>query len=291
MREDYTLCEDYIKRLIESDDPIEETWKILIELWRVDEPEYFRQEDVVSNFEWQLNRIFFEIYDYLKEQCERVTLKFTMPLIIMDGMSIREASLLTKDLKEEGYEVVEYGYTFSAIPSTTERFREKLRMEYIQVMSGKIPPELDFEKPVWVSYPDEILHHAARILPPARAYEETKKVLFKILKLAKGNEVTIISDHGYIMTDFLWPLPKEDARFLKEEVFGSNRYVELERVDPKTIERLKKLPRDLQYIAISGGYCCVRGRYFWPVSGYGKLTIHGGLSLMECIVPKIRVRP
>jgi len=291
MHEDSILSEDYIKRLIESDDPIEETWKLLIRLWRVDEHEYFKQEDVVSYFEWQLNRIFFEIYDYLKEQCERKPLNFTVPLIIMDGMSIREANLLVKDLEEEGYEVVEYGYTFSALPSTTEKFREKLRMEYIQVMSGKIPSELDFEKPVWVSYPDEILHHAARILPPARAYEETKRVLFKILKLAKGNEVTIISDHGYIMTNFLWPLPKEEVRFLKEKVFGSNRYVELERVDPQTIERLKKLPKDLQYIVMCGDYCCVRGRYFWPVSGYGKPIVHGGLSLMECIVPKIRVRP
>jgi hypothetical protein len=289
------LREDHIKRLVESDDPIEETWKMLVELWKVDEPNYFRQEEVVSNFEWQLNRIFFEIYDYLKEQCEKATFKLTTPLttplIIMDGMSIREANLLIKDLKEEGYEVIEYSYTFSALPSTTERFREKTSIEYVEVMSGKIPSGLDFEKPVWISYPDEILHHAARILPPAKAYEETKRVLFKVLELAKGREVMIISDHGYIMTEALWPLRKEEVKFLKEKVFGSNRYVELKKVDPKIIEELKKLPRDLQYTTVSDGYCCVRGRYFWPVSGYGKLTIHGGLSLMECLVPKIRVRP
>jgi len=286
------LREDYIKRLVECGDPIKEVWKILVELWRADVPEYFKQEDIVSEFEWQLNRMFFEMYDYLQEQIEDATFRFDIPLIIMDGMSIREANLLVKDLKEKGYNIVEYGYTLSALPSTTERFREKAKVEYTEIASGKIPQDLDFEKPIWISYPDEILHHAARIMPPPKAYEETKKVLFKILEIAiaEESELTIISDHGYIMVDAVWPLGESDRKFLKEKVFGSNRYVKIEEVDRKAIERLKSLPRDFQYATISNEYCCIRGRYFWPISGYGKLVLHGGLSLMECLVPRIRVR-
>ena len=285
------MREDCIKRLVECDDPIKEVWEILVELWRPNVTEYFKQEDIASEFEWQLNRIFFEVYDYLQKQIEDATFRFDTPLIIMDGMSIREANLLVKDLKERGYGIVEYGYTLSALPSTTERFREKAKVEYIEIMSGKIPPDLDFEKPVWVSYPDEILHHAASILPLPKVYEETKKVLFKILEMTGKNEVTIISDHGYIMIDAVWPLAESDRKFLKEKVFGSNRYVKVADMGQKVIEKLNSLPRDFQYATISDGYCCIRGRYFWPISGYGKLVSHGGLSLMECLVPKIRVRP
>jgi hypothetical protein len=285
------LREDYIKILVECDDPIKEVWKILLELWRTDAPEYFRHEDIASEFEWKLNRIFFEMYDYLKKEIDDATFRYTTPLIITDGMSIREANLLVKDLKEKGYNIVEYSYTLSALPSTTEIFRKKTKVEYTEIISGKVPPDLSFEKPIWVSYPDEILHHAARILPPPKAYEETKKVLFKILELAEESEVTIISDHGYIMVDAVWPLADSDRKFLKEKVFGYNRYVKVAQVDQKAIERLKNLPRDFQYATISNEYYCIRGRYFWPIGGYGKLVLHGGLSLMECLLPKIRVKP
>jgi hypothetical protein len=284
------MFENHIKRLIECEDPVKEVWDILIELWRTDSLDYFKQEEKASEFEWQLNRIFFEFYDYLQEQIEHATFNFTTPLIIMDGMSIREANLLVKDLEEAGYDVVEYGYTLSAIPSTTESFRRKAEIEYIEIVSGKIPPDLDFRKPIWLSYPDEILHHAVRILPPQKAYEETRKALFNILKLAGRGEITIISDHGYIMSDAVWPLTDSDRKFLKEKIFGSNRYVKISQVDSEAIEWLNKLPRDSRYATRSNEYYCVRGRYFWPISGYGKLILHGGLSLMECIVPKIRVR-
>jgi hypothetical protein len=284
------MHENCIKRLVECDDPIEEVWKIIVELWKTDTPEYFKQEGVVSEFEWQLNSIFFEVYDYLQKQIENATFEFKVPLIIMDGMSIREANLLVKDLKEKGYDIVEYSYTLSALPSTTERFREKIKLEYTGITSGEIPPNLDFKKPIWISYPDEILHHAARILPPSKAYEETKRVLFKVLELARESEVTIISDHGYIMVDVVWPLTENIRKFLKEKIFGSYRYVKVTQVDQKDLKKLFSLSKDFQYTTISDEYCCIKGRYFWPISGYGKLVSHGGLSLMECLVPKIRVR-
>jgi hypothetical protein len=283
------LHENYVKRLVECDDPIKEVWKILVDLWRTDVPEYFKQEDIASDFERQLNHIFFEIYDYLKKQIKSTSFEFNTPLIIMDGMSIREANLLIRDLKEKGYNIVEYNYTLSALPSTTERFREKAKVEYTEIISGKISSDLDFEKPIWVSYPDEILHHAASILPLPQVYEETKKVLFKILELTEKSEITIISDHGYIMIDSVWPLPESYRKFLKR-IFGSNRYVKAEQVDPKYIERLDNLRRDFQYVTIFDEYYCIKGRYFWPISGYGKLISHGGISLMECLVPKIRVK-
>lgn len=286
------MREENIKRLIESDDPVREVWRMLVELWDANQPirDYFRLEDIVSEFEQELRNVFFEIYDYLAQQITRFPFKFDTPLIIVDGMSIREGNLLVKDLKDNGFEVLEYNYSFSTLPSTTEKFREVARFEYIEVRSGKIPSEIDFKSPVWVSFPDEILHHAAKLIPPHEAYVRTRDLLFDVLELCEQTDVTIISDHGYIIIDTVWPLAKTDMEFLREHVFGSNRYVKIDDIEARVLDKLKKLPKDIRYVRLDNEYCYVCGRYFWPIKGYGKVVAHGGLSLMECIVPKIRVR-
>lgn len=78
------MREDYIRRLVESDNPIKETWKILVELWNTNSggDEYFRQEDAVSEFERELNNVFFEIYDYLYKQIAKSSFKFEAPLVL-----------------------------------------------------------------------------------------------------------------------------------------------------------------------------------------------------------------
>lgn len=284
------LREEHFKRLVEADDPIEEVWKILVELWNpnIKLEEYFiRQEPDVSIFEQKLNATFFEIYRYLYERTSKEAFKLDLPLIIMDGMSIREGNLLRKDLRDKGYEIVEYSYGFSKLPSNTASFRECVK-EYTKV-SGKVPSSLDFKKPVWVSYPDEILHHAAKIDPPPEAYEKTKRLLFDILGRIDDEMVTITSDHGYIMTDYVWQLEEDDIKFLKK-VFRTDRYVELSKVDGKDLEKMRAIPEDVSYVFMDTEYCYVRGRYFWPTPGYPKLVDHGGLSLMECIVPRIKVK-
>ena len=285
------MLENYVKRLVECEDPIEEVWKILVDLWKLnaDINAYFRQEERASEFENMLNNTFFEIYGYLYKRITLTLPTFQAPLIIVDGLSIREGNLLLKDLEKSGYEVTEYGYAFSSLPSTTQRFRSLFNVKYIEIRSGKIPSEIDFSKPIWISFPDEILHHAEFVQPP-EAYERTKNVLFKVLKMLNHTVVTITSDHGYIMTDYVWPLAGSDRKIMKEKVFGSNRYAEISKIDEKVLERLKELPPDVSYLFMDNQFCYVRGRYFWPISGYGRAVAHGGLSLMECIVPKFKVK-
>ncbi|MCR8454633.1 MAG: hypothetical protein NDP13_06575 [Crenarchaeota archaeon] len=286
------MREDYIKRLVETDDPIGEVWNILVELWDTRLPinEYFRQEDKVSEFERELSIIFFEIYDYLYNRMKGSPFRAEVPLIIVDGMSIRESNLLVRDLRDHGYEILEYSYGFSALPSTTGRFREVTGIKYVEVRGDRIPSSIDFNLPVWVSYPDEILHHAARIIPPHEAYIRTRDLLLSILRMIDRADVTITSDHGYLMIDAVWPLASGDRRFLKERVFGSSRFVKISDIEQRTLEKLRSIPRDVGYVFLDDEYCYVRGRYFWPIEGYGKVVAHGGLSLMECIVPRIRVR-
>jgi len=287
------LLEEYFVRLVEADDPVLEVWDILVGLWdtSLGLESYFRLEDAVSKFERDLNSVFFEFYDYLYRRIRGVTLRFSLPLIVVDGMSVREGNLLVRDLEKEGYEVLEYGCSFSALPSNTMSFREAMDVKFTEIRSGKVPSELDFGLPVWISYPDEILHHAARILPPEKAYGMTRECIFKVLGMVgRGEVVTLVSDHGYIMVDYVWSLASGDRRFLKEKVFGSQRFVRVDEVDDSALRKLRSLPRDRSYVFVDDNYCYVKGRYFWPIRGYGRVVAHGGLSLMECMVPKIRVR-
>jgi len=287
------LLEEYFVRLVEADDPVLEVWDILVGLWdtSLGLESYFRLEDTVSKFERDLNSVFFEFYDYLYRRIRGVTLRFSLPLIVVDGMSVREGNLLVRDLEKEGYEVLEYGCSFSALPSNTMSFIEAMNVKFTEIRSGKVPSELDFGLPVWISYPDEILHHAARILPPEKAYGMTRECIFKVLGMVgRGEVVTLVSDHGYIMVDYVWSLASGDRRFLKEKVFGSQRFVRVDEVDDSALRKLRSLPRDRSYVFVDDNYCYIKGRYFWPIRGYGRVVAHGGLSLMECMVPKIRVR-
>lgn len=286
------MLEKHIRQLVESEDPVEEVWKMLVELWNPDIEigEYFRQEDSVNEFERELKNTFFEIYDLLYKEIMNTSFRLKLPLVIVDGLSLREGNLLQRDLKTNGFEIVEYSYGFSALPSDTKSYRNLINTKYMEIKSGKTPSEMNFKSPVWISYPDEILHHAAKMIPPAQAYGRTKDVLLEVLERIENDIVTIISDHGYIIVNSVWALPKRDRKFLKQRVFGSSRYVRRDGVDEEVLKRLNKLPIDMSYIFIDDNHCYVRGRYFWPIGGYGKVVAHGGLSLMECIVPRILVK-
>lgn len=44
------------------------------------------------------------------------------------------------------------------------------------------------------------------------------------------------------------------------------------------------------YVKEFNGYYIAKSRYLWPVPGKYSIYIHGGLSLMECIVPVLEVK-
>jgi len=285
------LLPSYVKSLVESKDPVDKIWEILLDIWKPveDLKEYFRKESCESNFEFELNNVFFEIYRYLHDRISKASRRFQPPLIIVDGMSIREGNLLVRDLKSRGYKVLSYTYGFSALPSDTPSFRRIFHCSYIEVRSGEVPPIINPDVPVWISYPDEILHHAAGVVKPPEAYERTRNVVLRVLdRITESCILTITSDHGYIMVDTRWPMSPEAEKFLKS-IFGGSRFLRLEEIEERMIKRLRKIPEEKSYVFMDNEYCYVKGRYFWHISGYRKVISHGGLSLMECIVPVITV--
>jgi len=288
-----TIDHEDIRKLIDADDVIMELWQILNKIWvfENDIERYFRKhEQEVNELEYKMSVIFYEIYDYLhKKICEERP-HIELPAIVLDGMSIREGNLLIADLEEHGYEIIEHTYMLSALPSRTSYFREKLGMSFREVMCREIPSEIDFSTLIWVRCPDYILHHASEILPPPKAYELTRDFLLKMLDRADiSGIITITSDHGYIITDYVWPVPESDRRFLRE-VFGSYRYAKNTDISPERLTALKAVPKHKSYLLIDERYSYVKGRYFWPARGPKRVIAHGGISFMECLIPLIRVR-
>jgi hypothetical protein len=298
------MASNDLRRLIEASEPVDVIWELLRGVWfpTDDVERYYREgEQRANGVERFIKDIFFEIYDliYLKTKCARR--EFELPIILMDGLSIREGNLLVKVLEEKGYVVKCYSYGFSCLPSDTNTYSKivfnasspsAIRGDfyYERIEHGKVPsnPLEEDRFLLWITYPDEILHHAGRIIPPQDAFEMTKKVLLQTLQKIHTDKVIITSDHGYIFVDTVWPLSKAGLTTLKS-IFGSYRFAPLSGIDKEVLQALKDTPKDLSYIHIDEEYCYVKGRYSWA-SGRQSAVSHGGLSLMECIVPRIEVK-
>jgi hypothetical protein len=282
----------YVNVLIEAENPIDEVWKILTEIWKPEDnlTSYFKRERSASAFESWLNSVFYEVYDLIHRNARIIPHRLSLPIIVLDGMSVREGNLLVNDLESRGFKVLKYTYGFSSLPSVTESFRESLSLrEFVEIEHGKLPSDLDFRLPIWISFPDEILHHAGKLIPPDEAYERTRDILFRVLDKFDGGIIRIASDHGYVLLDEVWRIGDADMRLLKS-IYGSKRFVKRQDLSEDALAKLRVMPKDRGYVFMDDEYCYVKGRYFWPVSGYGHVAIHGGLSIMECLVPLIEVR-
>ena len=142
-------------------------------------------------------------------------------------------------------------------------------------------------KYIWSYFPDVMLDKIKTghtvISSLEEMYEVVEKIVIEILAVLKAEKIVITSDHGYIRTEagFVFPVP-EKAKRKFQRIFGSKRYVKMDDVD---VEDLIKEG----YIKEFNGYYIAKSRYLWPVPGRYSIYIHGGLSLMECIVPVLEV--
>lgn len=310
--------DELLLSLIESEDPIRVVWEALVDIWQVEQvphnvDDFFSERERVTNhLELVVHECFFELYNLLIERAkgskmEQVLAGEDETLILMDGLSIREASLLSPALAEAGFDVYETDYTFSTIPSATVPFVRRFfgtsspsairggddfAFEYVEAGRVKdyLPPRGKLV--VWISFPDQLMHHAGRIVTPSEAFVKTKETLLKVLGNSGREEATITSDHGYIYAqrtlEHCWAPSRDDERLLRG-IFGSGRAVPVKDVSGPDRRRLEQ-PPDKRYVIEENDHYCIVGRYYWSAAGPTSDVAHGGVSLMECITPVIRVR-
>jgi len=291
---------NFIMELIESNNPVLTVGEKLLKLWlsRAEKDNgigdyYYKGEEDTRDFEEFILKSYWEFYDLLAKACLKEKDVFQLypdaTIVVMDGMSLRESALLYNLLRGEGYNV-KHGFNFSAVPSDTEFFREKIKKpmgDFSQINNPKSIRLTGDEKYIWSYFPDVMLDkikigHTV-ISSLEEMYKVVEKIVLEILAKLKVEKIVITSDHGYIRTEagFIFSV-SEKARRKFQQIFSSKRYVKMDDID---VEDLVKEG----YVKEFNGYYLAKSRYLWPVSGKFSIYIHESLSLMECFVPVLEV--
>lgn len=299
-----------IIELVRTEDPVATLFHRLVDVWDaagVDDAllndYYDTRERSIRHLTWMLEQIYTEfLVDVLTPQVESrpvaELLKETRhALVLMDSLSLREACLLRKRLPAYGYEVLGFDYSFSELPSDTETFCQRhwgtgapsavSDPDFVYVRPDAVPDELRRERLVaWGSYPDWFWRHAhtgkTEHIPPAEIYSKTEAAVLAILDAIQGHdEVVISSDHGYlsVKAGMAWSPQKPYRGYLKD-VMGS-------RAAPVSDSEKARTLLDKGMIVVHKGHFLVKGRY---IGDFGGIYLHGGLSLMECLTPWLRVK-
>ena len=309
-----------VRTLVTADDPLTVLYDALVALWRaadgVDDVNGFfgERETATNRLERFVHDTYFEVYVLLLQRirAEERARYFTPgdgPVVLLDGMSIREAALLPGCLAPHGYTVEPAGFTLSAAPSSTQAFVQRVfgvhsitalktwnGFQVVSIRSGEVPAVLPAgaDVLVWLSYPDELLHRVkGQALTPAEALGKTVTALVDVLDKLEGSCFHLLSDHGYVYAPsarYIWKAPAGDEKELRR-LFGGGRWVAAEKMDDAGFERLRSVPPQRAYALFDEQGCYVRGRYSWSTQGSGQGDVdHYGLSLMECLTPVLRVR-
>lgn len=277
--------------------------------------EYLRNSESKTNeFEQIIASAASRVYDELvAESKQNPTSNFlqnsTNAAVIFDGLSIRELPFLYELAEKSGFRVLQKEVAVSAIPSDTLEYIEKT-LAFGRISPSMLPNRKDIEQKgikvyyyqspaqkhrievqdkallLWSSFPDQTYNDSgARFI---QHFENNKMLLEEAWKntvqqIPQDKKIVISSDHGYVFfgTGCSFTRNQEDIRPINQ-YFGGERFKVL-------LDTEKPLEHPDVYILEGRNVCLIKGRVQAHPPGQSgtKLYKHGGLSLMECLVPWI----
>lgn len=293
----------FIKSIIEDDNPIPCICQNLFDIWlnHADknlQDYYYKGEQDSFTFE----KFLLKTYDeFFSKELPRACVNSLSPFkcasedtcfIVMDAMSIREGIFLYRALCKKGF-TTKISYSLSSIPSDTLSFREKIRSElsvypkFFPINNHKKVLISGNENYIWSQFPDVMLDKIrvgrTIISDIEEMYEITEKIVFGLIKQTNFKKIIILSDHSYIRSESGFPFSvSEKAKKPLRELFGNSRFIPM---------RKNSISEHIfpDFVIDCAGYYLVKSRYIWPMAGKYNIYLHGGVSLMECIVPVIEV--
>ncbi|MDE0219237.1 MAG: hypothetical protein OXJ90_08195 [Spirochaetaceae bacterium] len=236
-------------------------------------------------------------------------------VLILDALSIREAPWLVRGAAERGYSVNCSEVTGAELPADTNSFAQAMgfaqrsalendgaggehRLPGARTDSVDLPwrecVDLLDAAPDWVlwhHWPDHRIHDLSA---PGRGLSKLAKEVATQLaddhfwalidRLTTGRRLVITGDHGYAATG-LFPdaADNEQTRYLKER-FKSGRSAHGTFSPGNWVP-----PLDLALETPHGPHAFVLGRRKWKSPGGYPTLAHGGLSLLEVVVPFIEL--
>lgn len=216
--------------------------------------------------------------------------------VVADALSLREAFQLERDLaEEEGWEVTFDWSVCPALPTGTEYATRAwfgshapsavTRDDYAYVGGDNIRIPNTNPAYVWMRFPDERLHDAVEgrhvVEPVADVYDHAKQMLVRVVEATTHDSVLVTSDHGYLNFSGRNPysLPERSKAVFEEEFDGRH-------CDVVNNDALHEL-EEQGFTVRSEGHYLVAGHYDWDARET-KIT-HGGMSLLECLIPVLRI--
>jgi len=241
---------------------------------------------------------------------EFLTSEQSCAAVVFDGLSLREVPLINRLARESGLRVVDAGWTLAATPSDTVDFIAN-RLGVGSISPSQLPNCATLRSAgvacyhleqvtqrrvidgaarailVWSAFPDYRYKERDARFP--ELFENLHNMMTTawqnsvqdIVLSAPGRKILVTSDHGYVFlgAGCSFPLDNRDVAPLTA-YFGGERFARLEdKPDPPEHRGLAMLS--------DRGLAMIRGRIQTHPRGEParKLYKHGGLSLMEMLVP------
>lgn len=237
-------------------------------------------------------------------------------ILILDGLSLRELPLIIAAAKDRGLTPTRVEAFGSQVPTETDRFAEAVGIAGRSKLFNNQPPaSFIFNGPdvftdvldapfvdcvaavpssprlfLWHKWPDEpLIHlHDRQDDGPDIVAAQTKQQLSSnefwqfVDRVRQGRRLVITSDHGYAVSrNFSDELKDPDTVQLLRSVFSAKRCAAESSGSPWPRRHLPPL------VSRHNGRLAVIGQRKWVVQGGFPHLCHGGLSLLEAVVPFI----
>lgn len=237
-------------------------------------------------------------------------------ILILDGLSLRELPLIIAAAKDRGLMPTRVEAFGSQVPTETDRFAEAVGIAGRSKLFNNQPPaSFIFNGPdvftdvldapfvdcvaavpssprlfLWHKWPDEpLIHlHDRQDDGPDIVAAQTKQQLSSnefwqfVDRVRQGRRLVITSDHGYAVSkNFSDELKDPDTVQLLRSVFSAKRCASESSGSPWPRRHLPPL------VSRHNGRLAVIGQRKWVVQGGFPHLCHGGLSLLEAVVPFI----
>lgn len=293
-----TFETEALTRLVDDENPVSAVWDAIWGIWSPaaeDVTSHYKRESQSVSYERLLLNVYSEFYtDVLPSRCVHQA-SLDVPddgaVVVMDAMSVREGALFVDLLKEEGYDPT-VSNSFSTVPSETTPYRERvgysdLKKEYKTASVQSQAPSLDGdERLVWCRFPDALIESIqegkTKLSSIEEMYEKTETAFLNVLDQLDAERIVIGSDHGYARLDSGHSFHISDAQKKRLQQTFSGRFESVAEVNADD------LVKEGLVVEVDGYYMPI-GRYTWPARGKYSTFQHGGLSLPECITPRVSI--
>lgn len=302
-----------LRRLIQDDDPLPALFETLTgAIWTVerfaavrqsgDLAAYLREgEHEASTLEREVYMVYSDLYTLLelpdprRNRAADLRREEQYTLLLVDALSLRETPLLREIFAAHGL-VVQVEWALAPIPTETVDFArrlgaagpsdiaahpERFPFAFRHVAREDWRPDFrptERRRFIWYAFPDDYFDlketdYARHVIQPVTAIVEAV-----LSDPTLVHPLVVTSDHGYLWQGgaCAWPLPPNETAVLA-------RYFKGGRSTREADEGLAATGKAWVY----GNLGAARGRFAWggAVRGAGTLFKHGGVSLMECMVP------